>query len=1223
MITFPTLRIEGGLLGPDVPEQILRGELPFQRPSDFGLEGRRNLTDEIAAAFSDACALWGVFRSRLSRIAEQDPATSLTRDTWVIPFLSLLGYELRYNHRAYDVDGLSFAISHRLGDCDDGMPVHIVGIRQDLGRLAPGGRPRLAPHALVQEYLNRTDHLWGIVTNGRTLRILRDSTYIRRQAYIEFDLETLFEAQHFQDFVLLYRLLHRSRLPHTAADAHTCPLEQYHQHSLEQGSWVREKLREGVEACLIDLANGFLRHPASAGLRAWVQQAGASALYHQLLRLVYRLLFLLVSEDRGLMSSDSLYREHYSVTRLRTLVERRDTLTDHDDLWCSLRVLWMLLRDDTPQADGLPLATLLGLPVLNGDLFAEQELDQASIANRDLLNAFWYLTFYDTPPRRINYAALDTEELGSVYESLLELQPQITTHDQHLVFSLITHGAERRSTGSHYTHPELVGQIMQQTLEPVIAERLASCSTDAERQAAILNLKVLDPACGSGHFLLAAARRLGKELARLRTREDEPAPEAIQISVRDVITHCIYGIDKNPLAVELCRVALWLEGHVRDQPLTFLEQHIRHGDSLVGLIDLTTLKDGIPDEAYRPLGGSNRARLSEARKRNARERRDTLFQYGFVTQPLDEVRRAIRQIVAMPETTIARVRAKRTAYQALQASPTWQRLREACDAYTAAFFAAGAGPDAPPITTADIHELLSRGDLHEAQKMSVIADLRHRYAFFHWALEFAHIIGSDQNTDRSGFDVILGNPPFMGGLRISGTFGEAYRLWLETAYHPFGGTADLCAAFFRRAFALLRPGGRLGMIATNTLGQGDTRAGGLAELIQQGAQIHFTRRFVKWPGQANVEVNLVALTKPAVAGSQNPTVLCLLDGQPVPFISSRLDDQPEHEPVRLPQNDERAFIGDYVRGIGFVLEPKEAANLLEQNPTYADCLFPYLNGEDLNSHPEQQPSRWVICFHDWELPRAQQYPDLLRIVAERVRPERERLSGPGDRRNRAYWWQFGAYRTGMRQAIAPLRRVLVRSRVSEMHALVFVPRGWVYNEQIIVFAYDDDYHFALLQSAVHEMWVRRQASSLRTDVRYTPTDCFATFPFPVAEYEAPDLSTLLAQPAFARAAQIGGYYHEHRRQIMRNRNLGLTKTYNLVHNPTCTDPDIVTLRQLHTDLDHAILACYGWHDLALQHDFYPNERGQTRWMPSAAARREIVDRLLVLNLAIGRGERAG
>ena len=1228
MSSFPAIRIEGGLLGPDVLDQLLTGELPGQRPADFGLDGRRSLTDEIAAAFADARALWEIFQHRLERVPEEQPATSETREYWVIPFLRLLGYELYYNQRAYEVGGLTFAISHRAGEADDAPPVHIVGARQELGRLAPTGRPRLAPHSLVQEYLNRTEHLWGIVTNGRVLRLLRDSTYVRRQAYVEFDLEAIFEQQLFQDFAVLFRLLHRTRLPRRAEDASDCWLEKYYQHSLEQGGRVRDRLRDGVEECLKRLANGFLSHPANTELRRRIllpedhpDRIPPEELYRQLLRLVYRFLFLLVSEDRGLISSDPLYRDHYSVGRLRKLLDRRSAYTEHDDLWHSLRVLWKVLADDRPiqQLGGKTYADLLGAPVLNGELFAPIDLDRYTITNRDLLEAFWHLAYYrespSQPPRRVNYAALDVEELGSVYESLLDYHPQVTANSEWGManswrFDLVA-GSERKSTGSYYTPPELVAELIRSALEPVIEERLKAAKTPEEKEKALLSIRVCDPAAGSGHFLLAAARRLGKELARIRTGEEEPAPERVREAIRDVVAHCIYGVDKNPLAVELCRVALWLEAHCEGKPLTFLDHHIKCGDSLVGVLDLKVLKHGIPDEAFQPVSGDDKTLARSLQQRNKAERsgqRSLPFDAEQEIRPLTEI---TRELEAIPDDTLAHIREK--AKLLAERDRLAQRERMACHLWTAAFFQEmrEGTPGSVAITTDTLRRFLESGTA-PGQALGFAEAIARRHRFFHWPLEFPEVFAA------GGFDVVLGNPPFMGGLKISGNLGDKYRHWLEVVYKPYGGTADLCAAFYRRAFSLLKPGGRMGMVATNTIGQGDTRQSGLAVILRQGGAITMAKRFIKWPGAANVEVNLVAIHKPhhsPFAIRHSP----VLDGTPVDFISSRLDAEPEAEPRRLPQNEGQAFIGDYVRGIGFVLEPEEAEKLIAKDPRNADCLFPYLNGEDLNSDPEQKPSRWVICFHDWDLDRARQYPDLLHIVEERVRPERQRLRGPGDKRNREYWWQFGAYRSGLRAAIAPLRRVLVRSRVSELHALVFVDKGWVYGDATVVFAFDDDYHFALLQSNVHEVWVWRQASSLESRNRYTPTDCFDTFPFPLEEYRrianGEWRMDALPQP-FGAAARIGAEYHEHRRQIMLARNLGLTKTYNLFHDPACTDTDIARLRELHAEMDRAILACYGWSDLDPGHGFYQNDRGQTRFTVSPAARREILRRLLELNLSL-------
>ncbi|OUC08800.1 hypothetical protein RY27_06820, partial [Litorilinea aerophila] len=439
--------------------------------------------------------------------------------------------------------------------------------------------------------------------------------------------------------------------------------------------------------------------------------------------------------------------------------------------------------------------------------------------------------------------------LGSVYESLLELQPVITQQGRRPVFRMEEHGEERRSTGSHYTPPELVTPLIEHALEPVLQERLAKAATRDEKEAAILGMKVLDPACGSGHFLLAAARRLGKELARVRTGEDEPAPEAIQAGVRDVIAHSIYGVDRNPLAVELARVALWLEGHAAGKPLTFLAHHIRHGDSLVGIVDVQALEDGIPDEAFQPVHGDDRRTANRIKRLNAKDRNDALLRHAFATQTLESFSRTLAQVDDMPEETLADVRAKEAAWRKLQTNDEWQRLQQAADLWTAAFFQSYTAetPDAAFITTYSVHQTLSDKGRLDPRQAGRALELRQALAFFHWPLEFAEVFGS------GGFDVVLGNPPFMGGLKISGNFGDVYRKWLECILPPFAGRADLCAAFFRRAFHLLRPGGRLGMIATNTLGQGDTRQSGLAVILQQGGAIHFAQRFVKWPGQANVE----------------------------------------------------------------------------------------------------------------------------------------------------------------------------------------------------------------------------------------------------------------------------------------------------------------------------------------------------------------------------------
>ncbi|MCP2619786.1 N-6 DNA methylase [Candidatus Aminicenantes bacterium AC-334-K16] len=902
MKTFPAVRIEGGLFAPDLLDLLLTGELPGQRPQDFGLTDRRHsLTDEIAAIFADAQALWQVFQHRLERLPDSDPATSITRN-FISSFLGLLGYDLIYNPRAYREGNLTFAISHRAGEAEYSPPVHIVGVRQELGRLSPSGRPRLAPHSLLQEFLNRTEALWGLVTNGKVLRLLRDSTYIRRQCYLEFDLVAIFEQQLFQDFTILYRLLHRTRLPKPEEEPSQCFLEQYYQYSVEQGGRVRERLRDGVEACLKRLANGFLAHPDNEELRRRVNPGADDTsspkispedFYRQLLRLVYRFLFLFVSEDRGLISNNPLYQAHYGVSRLRRVVDQKAAYSEHEDIWHSLRVLWKILATDKPiqQLGHKPLAYLLGTPVLNGQLFEPIELDAYSITNNDLLEALWWLINYQeksaSPPRRINYAALDTEELGSVYESLLEYHPYIDVSSSIPRFELVF-GSERKSTGSYYTTPELVAELIHSALDPVIKEKLKDCSSTEEKEKALLSIKVCDPACGSGHFLLAAARRLGKELARIRTGEEEPAPELVREAIRDVIAHCIYGVDKNPLAMELCRVALWLEAHCEGKPLTFLDHRIRCGDSLVGVFDLGVLKSGIPDSAFKPVSGDNKD-LAKILKRKNQEECQGQMLLDF--EPIREVQgfsTKMEDINRLSDDAPEVIHYKKKLFVSYKQET--ERDRTACDIWTAAFFQLRRNESAVAsyITSDTLRRFLETG-LAPAQAVAQAKTLAEQHRFFHWPLEFPEVFA------QGGFDVVLGNPPweriklqekeffafrdpkiarapnaasrkklikqlpkqnpklweeYCNALHAS---ESATRFLRESGLYPFTGRGDIntYSVFTERMRWLLCPGGRAGVIVPTGIATDDTNKYFFADLVDKGALVSlydFENREGLFPG---------------------------------------------------------------------------------------------------------------------------------------------------------------------------------------------------------------------------------------------------------------------------------------------------------------------------------------------------------------------------------------
>lgn len=814
-----TIRIEGGLLSPDFLETI--HEAPGQKPQDFGLKPRDSLVDEISAIWGDARAYWEAFQRRASRAqsGRGESLTTITREQWVLPLLEALGYTLSYQRRAAEIDGRSYTISHRAGEDETAPPVHIVAYDQDLGDRPPSGRGQLSPHALLQDYLNRTDdHLWGIVTNGRILRLLRDSTYFTRPAYIEFDLEAMFEGERLDEFFLLYRLAHRTRLPRPGENPADCLLEQYYQQTLDQGGRIRDGLRQAVADAIITLANGFLRHPRNNDLRGRIHRGELTAdgLYQQLLYLIYRLLFLMVAEERNLLELDadpdtarasaSFYRQYVSVTRLRALADTILSAPERfDDLYLGLRMLFHAFHDEK-------LAAMLGVPPLNGELFSAgraPDLDAAYLNNRDLLHAIRLLSYF-TPPdekvrRRVNYAALDVEELGSVYESLLDEQPvldmvtrgqgdkvnAVTPSPAHpLTFSFV-HGMARKTTGSYYTPRELVNEVLNSALVPVIEDRLANASKlpnyptsqlpnlpitqspTFAQEAALLSLRVCDPACGSGHFLLAAARRIGYELAKVRAGADEPSPRQIREATRDAITHCIYGVDKNPLAVDLCKVALWIEGYSRGKPLTFLDYRIRCGDSLVGALDLEALAEGIPDEAYKPVSGDDKKVAAALRKQNKQERAGQaglLADLGETITPPDAA--AWDALAAMPEDTPAQINAKRAAYERLRGEE--ERLRTAANLWTAAFFAPLTPENRENVPTSDSLRRWRQGLSVRAELVAAANALAAENRFFHWPLEFPQVFApgkqpaqtsdfsekSDVLNRAPGFDVVLGNPPW-------------------------------------------------------------------------------------------------------------------------------------------------------------------------------------------------------------------------------------------------------------------------------------------------------------------------------------------------------------------------------------------------------------------------------------------------------------------------------
>ncbi|HVB57997.1 MAG TPA: DNA methyltransferase [Candidatus Acidoferrales bacterium] len=628
---------------------------------------------------------------------------------------------------------------------------------------------------MVQEFLNRSESLlWGVVTNGLRFRLLRDSVRTARPTYLEFDLETILEGVHYNEFVLFYRLCHRTRLPQAGRPSEDCWLEKYYQLSVEKGGRVRDNLRDGVEEALKVLGTGFLRHPENTALLEKIDSGKLSAdQYHrQLLLLVYRLLFLTVAEDRHLVISigesavrnQAIYQDNYSMGKLRERAEGLLEDSGFSDLWVGLMQTFKLFADSN---DTNPL----GIPPLNGDLFSHTtipDLETAQLSNPDLLKAIRWLMFYRerNVRQRVNYAALDVEELGSVYESLLDFRPVVSKEPDGRKFELGV-GGERKTTGSYYTRPELVRELIQSALIPVLENRLAEVEKQANGQPAetirdakaraIQAISVCDPACGSGHFLLEAARRLGKELARIRVGEDEPTPEQFHVAVRDVISHCIYGVDQNPLAVDLCKLALWLEGHWAGKPLSFLDHRIRCGNSLIGVLDPTVMADGIPDDAFNPVAGDDKKVAAVYKRRNKAEKALGQKRLEFEQSPAEHSEEYAELFgigLGFPEDKPSDVRKKAELFAKARVGVDWWHDYTAANLWTASFFLPLTKLDDPLIPTQDtfLSYLLHRQD--RPQMTGMANSLAGERRFFHWRLEFPEVF------TRGGFDVILGNPPW-------------------------------------------------------------------------------------------------------------------------------------------------------------------------------------------------------------------------------------------------------------------------------------------------------------------------------------------------------------------------------------------------------------------------------------------------------------------------------
>lgn len=796
-LAYTAIRIEGGLIPAEeltrlttlaTPEQTEQTEAHYNIPK--GLK----LRDEIARNFKIAQNLWKDFQAL--RLRQDLEAHGTTVREFLLPLLrQALGYAdltTAAPVQATNSSHHSYQIGHAaLGG---GLPVVMAAHNQPLDQATErfgdtnpdtGKTRRRSPYMLAQEALNASDDaLWALVSNGLKLRILRDNPSLTRPAYVEVDLEAIFNEELYADFTAFWLLAHASRFGKLNAEAQAepsdCAWERWRNAGQRSGETVRMNLRYQVADALRSLGTGFLSHPANSPLRAQLQDPETSsaikqAFFEELLSLVYRFIFLATVEDRtDATTGRSLiftpeasdvevhrYWQGYSLTWLRERAVRRSSFETHCDLWQALSITFDGLAKGQPA---------LGLPALGGLFAAEQcpLLNTAKIENRHLLTAVFQLGYFRQPTglTRVNYRDMGAEELGSVYESLLELVPDVQhlsqPHAARLAFvgdddQASNKGNARKLTGSYYTPDSLVQELIKSALDPVIEQTIQVNPTDPV--AALLQLTVCDPACGSGHFLLAAARRLADEVASLRAAAQggAPTPADYRHALRDVVSHCIYGVDKNPMAIALAKTALWLEAYTPDRPLTFIDHHLQVGDALLGVLDPKVLENGIPDEAYAVLSGDDKAVASALKKQNKAELKSWKQVVANDLFAATDLVHDAAVIEDLADDTLDSIAAKRSAWSQAHQNAQHSTLAKLADTYVAAFLAPKV-PDWQHRTPLSgyLWSLLHAKE-HQAPKPDLInaaQELCRQHRVFHWWLAFPQIAA------KGGFAVMLGNPPW-------------------------------------------------------------------------------------------------------------------------------------------------------------------------------------------------------------------------------------------------------------------------------------------------------------------------------------------------------------------------------------------------------------------------------------------------------------------------------
>ncbi|MFC3767678.1 Eco57I restriction-modification methylase domain-containing protein [Paenibacillus sp. GCM10012303] len=1052
--------------------------------------------------------------------------------------------------------------------------------------------------------------------------------------------------------------------------------------------------------------------------RELLHEVATTELYEAGLTVMMRLVFLLCAEERGLLLlGDHYYDQHYAISTLRSqLVEEADRhgpemLERRYDAWARILAVFRMVFGGVDHES-------LRMPALGSSLFdpdrfpflegrpketkwLDSEAKPLPIDNRTVLLLLESLQILQQHGGALllSYRALDVEQIGHVYEGLLEQTvtrlPEVTlgligsqkskypnvslrelemelakgernflrlvtgatgrseaairnainrSTDEALTSKLlvvcggdvtlakrilpfmhlirtdawndpivylanafvVNIGVDRRDSGTHYTPNILTEEIVVNTLESIVytgpLEGKRREEWEIKSPQDILNLKICDPTMGSGAFLVQACRWLSERLVeswsiaekkgQVITIEGEirnslemfdPIPtqpdERLIIAKRLIAEKCLYGVDLNPMAVELAKLSIWLITMAKGRPFGFLDHNLRNGDSLLGIHNLEQLFNLslIPTNVQQIQIFQQKVEkaLKEAielrqqlRKVSIRDISDVAYMF----QVNQESRKKLEVIQLVADAMVA---------EALR----WGNNATQFEAAIGSF------------VTNIVGYLDGSSDLD----MSVYKDLIKEFTFestegtfqrkpFHWPLEFPEVF-----VAHKGFDAIVGNPPFLWGSRISSRLGERYRDWLLSLHEDVNGNADLCTHFFRRINNLIGVGS-FGLIGTNSICQTDNRTAGLVPILSEGSSIIWAISDMPWPGRAVIHISKIVIYKGKYNG------VCRLDGKEVDYISSYLDDRLNKvDPFRLSQQSRKGYKGVDTGGLGFVLTDNELLELSQSSPSSLDHVWPLLNGNDFLRHHEQKPTRMIINFSNMTEVEARKYPMLMEIVEDRVFPYRQTVKRKARKLN---WWLYNEACTGLYTSISKLDKVLVNCVVSKHICFSFMPTRIVFTNALNVFSTNKFEDFAILQSSFHDYWARYYGSSLRIDNRYNPTDCFETFPFPEINHTLGD---------------IGLRYYEYRSQLMKKRKEGLTEIYNLFHDPNNTDKDIVFLRELHIELDTIVANAYGWNDVNIAHGFFETKQGIRFTIPSKV-RSSVHERLLELNHLIYKKE---